>query len=224
MGGSLHGKVAVASIESSGRPLVFRVENSHDELPGGGVPTMPGTSLRTVVRALEGMQKEAAVTIQPDGSVWRLVSDEGPYLNGTDLAPFPLAFFAAGMQFSFLSEVLRAVQRHGVVLDALAVELDNRYTMEGSFLRGDALGGSLPSELSVSIKSSASPDDIALVVREAAERCPAQALMRDTLTNTFAFSVNGGAVDLGDLESPSGPVVSYDESLFESLEPAATDP
>ncbi|MFV1963712.1 MAG: OsmC family peroxiredoxin, partial [Acidimicrobiia bacterium] len=90
----------MTSIESSGRPLVFRVENSHDELPGGAGSTMPGTFLRTVVRALVGMQKEAAVTIEPDGSVWRLVSDEGPYLNGTDLAPFPLAFFAAGMQFS----------------------------------------------------------------------------------------------------------------------------
>jgi uncharacterized OsmC-like protein len=183
---------------------------------------MHGTSLQTVVRALEGMQKEAVVTIEPDGSVWRLVSDEGPYLNGTDLAPFPLAFFAAGMQFSFLSEVLQAARRHDVSLDALSLEVDNRYSMEGSFLRGDALGGAAPSELSVSVESSASPDDIARVVREAVARCPAQALMRDVLTNTFAFSVNGGAIDLDDLARPQGPALSYDESLFESLRPAAT--
>jgi hypothetical protein len=221
MGGSLHGKVAVASIESSGRPLVFRVENSHDELPGGGVPTMPGTSLRTVVRALEGMQKEAAVTIQPDGSVWRLVSDEGPYLNGTDLAPFPLAFFAAGMQFSFLSEVLQAARRRDVTFDVLSAEVDNRYSMEGSFLRGDALGGAVPSELSVSVESSASPNDIARIVREAVARCPAQALMRDVLTNTFAFSVNGGSVDVDNLARPQGQALNYDESRFESLRPVS---
>jgi uncharacterized OsmC-like protein len=183
---------------------------------------MPGTSLRTVVRSLEGMQKEAAVTIEPDGSVWRLVSDEGPYLNGTDLAPFPLAFFAAGMQFSFLSEVLRAARRRNVSLDALSLEVDNRYSMQGSFLRGDALGGAIPSELSVSVESRASPSDIAQIVREAVARCPAQALMRDVLTNTFAFSVNGGAVDLDDLAKPQGPAPKYDESRFESLTPAAT--
>jgi uncharacterized OsmC-like protein len=210
----------MTSIESSGLPLVFRVANPHEELPGGGVPTVPGTSLRTVVRALVGMQKEAVVTIEPDGSVWRLVSDEGPYLNGTDLAPFPLAFFAAGMQFSFLSEMLQAARHHEVAFDALTVETDNRYSMEGSFLRGDALGGAFPSEISVSVKSSASPEDLARIVGEAVARCPAQALMRDVLTNTFAFSVNGGAVELDGLPTPQGPAASYDGSLFDSLGPA----
>jgi uncharacterized OsmC-like protein len=219
---SLQGKVKVASIEGSGRPLVFRVENSHDELPGCAGSTMPGMSLRTVVRALGGMQKEAVVTIEPEGSVWRLVSDEGPYLNGTDLAPFPLAFFAAGMQFSFLSEVLQAARRRDISLDALSLEVDNRYSMQGSFLRGDALGGAVPSELSVSVESGASSSDIARIVREAVARCPAQAHMRDVLINTFAFSVNGGAVDLDDLARPQGPALSYDESRFESLRPAAT--
>ena len=81
----------MASIQDSGWPLVFRLDNLPTNLAGRSrVSSMPGTSLRTVVRAMEGMQKEAAVTIEPDGATWRLVSDEGPYLNGTDLAPFPL--------------------------------------------------------------------------------------------------------------------------------------
>ena len=31
------------------------------------------------------------------GVTWRLVSDEGPYLNGHDAAPCPLAFLSVGM-------------------------------------------------------------------------------------------------------------------------------
>ncbi|HIE21489.1 MAG TPA: hypothetical protein EYP73_02675 [Acidimicrobiia bacterium] len=211
--------MSVPDLETSGLPLVFRVENPPGELPGGGVPSMPGTTLRTVVRALGGMQKEAVVTIEPNGSVWRLASDEGPYLNGTDLAPFPLAFFAAGMQFCLLSEVLQAARFRGVELDALSIELDNRYSMEGSFLRGDALGGALPPEISVSVESVASPDDIARIVAEATARCPAQALMREVLTNTFALSVNRRAMDLDRLPRPPGPPPTYDESLFDALQP-----
>ena len=57
-------------------------------------------NFRVEVRALEGMQKEATVRqSERSGQTWRMVSDEGPYLNGTDLAPFPLAFFAAGLLF-----------------------------------------------------------------------------------------------------------------------------
>ena len=63
---------------------------------------------------MEGMQKEAIVHYGPTGTVWRMVSDEGPYLNGTDLAPFPLAFYTAGMAFSFMTELLRHARVHEV--------------------------------------------------------------------------------------------------------------
>ena len=58
-----------------------------------------GDALRTRVRTLSGFQKEAVVTSARTGQSWRLVSDEGPYLNGHDAAPCPLAFlttFPAG--------------------------------------------------------------------------------------------------------------------------------
>lgn len=209
----------MASIEDSGLPLVFPVANPPEELPGGDAPPAAGTSLRTVVRALTGMQKEAVVGLRPDGTVWRLVSDEGPYLNGTDLAPFPLAFFAAGMQFCLLAEVLRAARDEEVTLDSVALELDNRYAMEGSFLRGDAHAGAFPPELSLDIEAAASADRIAQVVSRAVDRCPAQSLVRNVITNTFAFSVNGAPVELDDLPRLAAPA-AYRGARFDSLRPS----
>ena len=187
------------SIESSGLPLVFEVANPPAELPGGVPAVTDGVSLRTVVRALAGMQKEATVTIQPTGTTWRLVSDEGPYLNGTDLAPFPLAFFAAGMQFCLLSELLVAADRHHVTFQSIDLELHNRYSMEGSFLRGDAHAGAFPPELNLTLESDAAAELVARVVAEAVRRCPAQALVTEILTNTFTLRINDVDAEVGDL-------------------------
>jgi len=211
----------VASIEDSGLPLVFEVANPIDELPGGAPPGTDHTSIRTTVRALTGMQKEAVVALGPDGVAWRLVSDEGPYLNGTDLAPFPLAFFAAGMQFCFMSEVLRAAGRHDVTFESVVLDVDNRYSMEGSFLRGDARGGAFPPELTLSVVSDAAADRVAQVVAEAAARCPAQSLVREVLTNTFSYTVDGDPVEVDGLPRPVGPVATYREELFDGLRPVS---
>ena len=93
------------SIESLGYPLVFGVADPREVEPdpAGRV------SVRTEVCSLEGMQKEALVRVGT-GRTWRMVSDEGPYLDGTDLAPFQLAFFSAGMQFSFLSQLVQGAR------------------------------------------------------------------------------------------------------------------
>jgi hypothetical protein len=150
------------SIEKSPYPLVFKVASSDDDGAGGG------TGVGTEVRALEGMQKEALVRI-PGAFSWRMVSDEGPYLDGTDLAPFPLAFFTAGTQLSLLSTVARAARAREVPLQELRVVQDNRYSMSGSFLKGDAIGGAMPAEAVVQVGSAASEG----AVRDLVERSEA---------------------------------------------------
>jgi hypothetical protein len=51
-------------------------------------------------RALEGMKKEAVVTLeQPVGSVFRMRCDEGAYLSGDDTAPPPPSYFSAAIAF-----------------------------------------------------------------------------------------------------------------------------
>jgi uncharacterized OsmC-like protein len=177
------------SIEGSGFPLVFKVGS------GSRASERDGSTFTTEVRSLEGMQKEALVTCGPDDVVWRLACDEGPYLNGKDMAPFPLAFFTAGMQFSFLSELLQAARERRVRFDSLELEQDNFYSMEGSFLRGDATGGAASPELRLKVRSGADAGTIRELSRAAERASAAQSLMRKILQNTFALTLNGRTVD-----------------------------
>lgn len=205
------------SIANSGFPLVFRVANAGDSAPAPP-PGPPGgvISIRTEVRALEGMQKEAVVTLD-SGAVWRMVSDEGPYLNGTDLAPFPLAFFTAGMQFSLLSRLLQGARAQSIDLGGIALAQDNFYTMEGSFLRGDAVGGALPARLEVALESDAAPEVIGRLVRMAEASSGAQALMRARMTNVFALTHNGRACPVEGVGASSSNW--RDEPRFDGIAP-----
>jgi hypothetical protein len=183
------------SIQSLGHPLVYKVDQ------GSAALDLPHheeneIALRVKARSLDGMQKEAAVHHAPSNTVWRMVSDEGPYLNGTDLAPFPLAFYAAGMAFSFLSEIVRHANTFGVRITSLSLLQDNFYTMEGSALRGDMTAGALPSEITVRISADAPRETLVNLIQLAEASSPPQAYMRDVLKNTFALTCNGQSLDV----------------------------
>ena len=99
----------MASIQASPHPLAFAVAELPANFRAPPCPEDPlALSLRTTARALEGMQKEAVVAGGINGTAWRFVCDEGPYLKGTDLAPFPLGFFCAGMVSCYMTELVRA--------------------------------------------------------------------------------------------------------------------
>ncbi len=206
------------SIESLGTPLAFKVR------PRGEPPAAPGRAgdgifVRAQLRALAGMQKEALVYHAPSGTTWRMVSDEGPYLNGTDLAPFPLAFYTAGVVFSFMSEALTHAARLGVRIDALEVTSDHRYTMEGSALRGDMMGGALPIEMAVAVAADAPPETVARILELAQASSPAEAYMRQALANLFTLTVNGRGLELVDLP-PAGRPAADPGTSFAGVEPA----
>ena len=86
-------------IGTSGLPPFFEVANA-DEVKIDAPENRKGDALRTWVRSFSGFQKEALVRSAKTGRTWRLVSDEGPYLNGHDAAPCPLAFLSTGMAAS----------------------------------------------------------------------------------------------------------------------------
>ena len=179
------------SIQSLGYPLAYKAVYKStwpESLEGTGI------RLRTEARALDGMQKEALVYYTPSHTVWRMVSDEGPYLNGTDLAPFPLAFYTAGMAFSFVSDILKHAKAYGVQIESIELVQDNFYTMEGSALRGDMIGGALPAELSVKVETDADAAIIQALVEAAAQSSAAQAYNRDVLHNVFSLTHNGAPV------------------------------
>jgi organic hydroperoxide reductase OsmC/OhrA len=137
------------------------------------------------------MQKEALVFQASPGTTWRLVSDEGPYLNGTDLAPFPLAFFTTGMALSFTEALLRSAAAAGVKLTDYCLTQDNYYTMAGSAIRGDMIGGALPVQMRLEIESKADDELMRQLVTRAHQNSPAHAYLSQALANRFALFHNG---------------------------------
>ncbi len=181
---------AEASIESSGFPLAFRVEPDGPKLKAL-VLTDSTVRIRTVARVLAGMQKEAIIQYGPTGTLWRVVCDEGPWLNGTDQAPFPLAFFAAGVAASLMSEFLGEARDRDIRIDSLNLVQDNFFTMEGSALKGTMAAGVQPMQVSISARSNASVTDIENIAETAVRRrSPAERCLRKVLTSGFVVRAN----------------------------------
>ncbi len=179
-----------SSIELSGHPLAFRVDP--DGLNPELLPLTDGIArIRTVARTLEGMQKEAVIHYGPTGAIWRVVSDEGPWLNGTDLAPFPLAFFAAGVAASLMSEFLGEARDRDIQIESLNLVQDNFFAMEGSALKGTMAAGVQPMQVSISARSNASATDIENIAETAVRsRSPAERCLRDVLISGFVVRAN----------------------------------
>lgn len=183
----------MASIELSPHPLAFAVGNAEQTIfkQLSRAAHSDAISIRTCTRSLDGMQKEAVVDYGPSGTVWRMVCDEGPYLNGTDLAPFPLAFFAAGMAASVMSEIVALLKQQKIAYKGICLTQDNRYSMEGSAVKGTMTGGALPVEFKLHVDSSASQAIIQQVMSDAIAASPATALLRDTNVSEFSITLNG---------------------------------
>src|SRR3990172_6308366 len=107
------------SIDSSGFPLGFKVTQGTAR-PGAIGDTASRDVFRVELRAMGGHQKEAVVTEGGTGSVFRAVSDEGPGLNGTDLAPKPLSFFSAALPADIMSRFVQIARAQGVAAEYLS--------------------------------------------------------------------------------------------------------
>ena len=111
------------------RPLFFPVTNA------GVLGLEPpedrhGISLRTWVRSLAGMQKEALVINGATGKAWRFASDEGAYLAGHDIGPCPLSFLTTGMVASYMNEITALAASRGAEIRNIRLILDSYYSIQ----------------------------------------------------------------------------------------------
>ena len=181
---------ATDTIDAFGDPLAFRARQG-TERPAV-VRNAAGQDVFTVeARQMAHHQKEAVVTEGSSGSAWRITSDEGLHLSGTDLAPFPLGVFNAGLHGDLYNRLLASAPVAGIDIDDLRIHLDNRYSLTGSFVRGDAVGQAEPTRITVQVKSPADTDAVRAWVDGAIAASPAMAALRTPLENTFAIYVNG---------------------------------
>lgn len=178
------------TIDAFGDPLAFKVAQGTRR--PAIVRNEAGTDvIKVEARHLSHHQKEAVVTEGSTGSAWRIASDEGPQLGGTNLAPFPLGVFNAGLHGDLVNRILAVCRAMQLPVDGLEVYLENRYSLTGSFVRGDAVGEAEPTRIRIALRSGAGPAEILSMIRKAVSASPAMAALRTPMENTFAIYVNG---------------------------------
>ena len=199
-------KIGDNIIDNSGLPPFFKVRNA-GEVSIDAPDNRKGDALRTWVRSLSGFQKEALVRSARTGDTWRLVSDEGPYLNGHDAAPCPLAFLSTGMVASYMNEILALARMQGVEIRKLKLVQDNYYTMKGSMPKRTMVGGAEPVELCVEIDCDLDVGVLNTFLMNAVHASPLNGLMRGQLESLFKLGKNGQ-------DLPTAKVSELDAPLF----------
>ena len=177
------------ALTQSGLPLFYELANPN-EVGIAPPDARMGDSLRTWVRSLSVFQKEALVASSRTGRVWRLASDEGPYLDGHDAAPCPLAFLSVGMIASYMNEITALAKLRGVAIRKLRLTQDNYYTMTGSMPKRTMVGGALPVELQVEIDCSLGDAALTQFLMDAVHASPLNGLMRGRHESLFSLTKN----------------------------------
>ncbi|CAB1058138.1 hypothetical protein D1BOALGB6SA_2894 [Olavius sp. associated proteobacterium Delta 1] len=200
-------------LETCGLPIFFKVGNA-DEVGISAPRNRKGLAVRTWVRSLSVMQKEALVISDTTGLVWRFASDEGPYLNSFDSAPCPLAFFTTGMVSSYMNEIQALAKIQNIKIRNIKLVLDNYYSMEGSLPRGTMIGGAMPIDLDIQIEADAADSMVKKLVYDAIYTSPITGLMRESLSSVFTLSKNGKPVEVGRVAALDGPLEPDPDDRF----------
>ena len=133
-------------ISKNGYPLGFlikSVENNNKDL---------NKTFTSHTRQMDLLQKES-IGYEGDlnSTSFRLTSDEGKHLNGTDLAPFPLGFFNASIHGDIVGTVMKQATLKGLKIDNVDCEVLNSYYLTGSFVKGDGKGHAEPTTINLDI-------------------------------------------------------------------------
>jgi len=205
-------------ITSSALPPFFKLANA-DAVGIDAPPNRLGDALRTWVRSLSGFQKEALIRSAKTGDTWRLVSDEGPYLNGHDAAPCPLAFLSAGMVASFMNEILALARLQGIEIRKLKLIQDNYYTMKGSMPRRTMVGGAENIDLQIEIDCDLTDGALNEFLVNATYASPLNGLMRGQLDSLFKLSKNGAGLATAKVAELNAPLFPDPGNHFAAAQP-----
>jgi uncharacterized OsmC-like protein len=133
----------------------------------------------------------------PKGSSFEILSDEGEGIGGEERAPTPLSYFAAAVAFCLLTQLSQYGKAHRLSVDGIRIEQAMRFSIQGSWLRGDRQGAGLDLETDLHVRSGEPPDRIRDCVRAAERACFVfQSLHPDIATRT-RVTLNGSPLDLG---------------------------
>jgi uncharacterized OsmC-like protein len=188
IGNSAMDKTLTDTIDRHSDPLAFKLhDGKRSPLAQGG-----NDVIKVEARQMALHQKEGVATDGAGACAWRLATDEGKHLKGTDLAPFPLGFFNAGIEVDLAQQIRWLAAERGIAVDGLSISVVNHYWLTGSFIHGTGEGHAEAPDIEVRVDSPADPNDIVSLVNAAMDASPAIAFLRAALTtNTFALYING---------------------------------
>lgn len=141
------------------------------------------------------MRKEATI-LDFTGETWKIICDEGPYLNGADSAPPPLAYFSAGMAFGFISQLNLLAEETGILIEDYTIIQDNYYTIEGSAIRGTMISGGMPVDIKIELKTKGNPAAVEQLIQKAKAQNPVYRYLDRQLENGFQLFHNNGKLPL----------------------------
>lgn len=170
------------------------------------------TTYTTHARQMALFQKEALIQEGDKGSRWRLSSDEGKHLSGTDLAPFPLGFFNAALHGDLIGRIRQFAKLEEITIDTIDMEVSNFYYMTGSFVKGDAAGHAEPPLVEISINANTSAEKINKIISDALTASPLIYGYRNELLSRFSLFVNGNQKTLSNL--PNCPVDAAEDPFM----------
>jgi uncharacterized OsmC-like protein len=212
-------KTAENKLIDSGKPLFYKVDNA--AAAGMSAPKARlGEDLRTAVRSLTVFQKEALVTSARTGTTWRLASDEGAYLDGTDCAPAPLCFLTVGMIASYMNEILALAKLRNIKINKIRLIQDNYYSMKGSLARGTMIANAYDVDLEAQIDSDADRNTLTRLLMDATAASPLNGLMRGNHESLFTLSHNGNELAPEKAQPLGNPVETDPAVKMDLAEPA----
>ena len=199
------------SIDKDNYPLGFLFKKG-EEQPDIVQGKTGSTTFTTHARQMALFQKEALVKEGNEGSTWRLSSDEGKHLLGTDIAPFPLGFFNAALHGDLTGRIRQFSKRDNILLEKIDMEVSNFYYMTGSFVKGDATGHAEPPLIEISITANTNPRKINKIILDALTASPFIYGYKNELHSRFSLFINGTQKTLSNL--PNCPIDAAEDPFM----------
>ena len=185
-------------------PLVSRLEESKVDLPKlAGTPNTVDNKKKPVfhfpvkvsLKTDEGLRKHAHVTPGVKGyGAYELRSDEGTGLPmGTDSAPAPLVYFAAGAAFCLVSHLTTLGNDRG--LDVRNIEVESELSF--GYVKGEEgqRAVCLGLRYLVDIDSDEPQERLSQLIQEAKGMCLAEAALAEPVKIQTLLAIKGDMVD-----------------------------
>lgn len=186
--------------ETNNQPIVQKISTRSD--PGeAGISLQPVQKREVVLvvdaESLDNMRKAATVSVEhPQGSTFRIICDEGPYLGGDDSAPPPLAYYSASIAFCLLTQLSRYAAIKKLKIKKMRLSQETRFSIEGSAIQGSLMGKGECVITHVDIESDEPEEAICEMLRVGQNSCFIMQSILHPVPATISANLNGAPLTL----------------------------